>query len=209
MNTDPTEATTPYSATPPVAPPGSQPGPPGGESSAWQMPIGIISIVLGACGLIGGCATTLSPLLVPLFEEFASNVMPPGQPTGMEAIADNVGRTVAGGLLAIGAAGLLLFAGIGICKKRPWGPRLSVKWAIVKMIVVVVTLWLNWAIQQATVDTMRQNPTGPQLGSAYFSVFLIGTIVVGLLWGWAYPIFMLIWMSRAKVRAQIRDTWTA
>ncbi len=208
MNTDPTEATTPYSAMPPVAPPGLEPNPHGGESSGWHMPIGIISIVLGVCGFFGGCVPALAPLLSGYFEEFARNVMPAGQSVGMAAITEHPGRMLAQGLLTMGAAGLLIFAGIGTARKKPWGPRLSVLWAIVKMIVVVLTLWLAWPVQQAQMETMQQN-LGPQVGRGFYDAMLYGGMVLGLLWGWAYPIFLLIWMSRAKVRAQIRDTWIA
>jgi hypothetical protein len=208
MNTDPSKTSPPYTAMPPVAPPDYAPGPYRSESGGWHKPIGIISIVLGVCGFVGGCVSALWPLLSPYFEEFARNVTPPGRTTGMEGFAEFTGAVLATGLLAMAAGGLLVFAGIGTAKKRPWGPRLSVTWAIVKMIVVVLTLWLGWPMQKASMDSMQKNLGAAPLGSGFYETAMYLGVVFGLLWGWAYPVFLLIWMSRAKVRAQVRDTWT-
>ena len=30
-------------------------------------------------------------------------------------------------------------------------------------------------------------------------------VIIGLLWGWALPVFFLIWFSRAGVRSEVRS----
>lgn len=206
MSDDPANPSTPYSKMPPVAAPGDASPPPQRESGGWHKPIGIVSIVLGVCGFVGGCMHLLSPLFMPFFEEFMRAAVPKGQPTGMEAISSNSGRLVAQGAMAAAAAALLVAAGIGLAKQRRWGAKLSVTWSVVKMIVVVATLLIAWPMQKASLEAMQQNAAGGQFGSGFYTMTAVLSIGFGLLWGWAYPVFLLIWFGRRKIKDQIA-TW--
>jgi hypothetical protein len=104
------------------------------------------------------------------------------------------------------AAVLLLPAGIGLLKRRLWGVRLTRTWARVKMVMVVGVAALTYVMQQQMWAAMtKQNAPGSPFGPME-GVMVATAVVFALVWGWALPVFMLIFLSRRKVKEHI-DTW--
>ena len=175
-------------------------------SAHWSKPIGIIATVLGALGILGGGGGLLTPFFMSLMSELMREVVPKGQPTGMEALEaleQWSGWLITCSLLAIVIAAMLLAAGIGMLRHRRWAVRLGIYWATVKILFVVVQAAFNVPMQKEQLAAMGQMPNTPQLSGSFASAMTILTVIIGVAWGWALPVFLLIWFSRRKVKDDI------
>ncbi len=197
-----TQDQTPNVPPPPAAPP-TQPGMIGlpQRPSAWPKVIGIIAIILGALGALGGVWGAITPL----FADALVSMAPAGQATGMEAMQQYKVWTVVSSLLMLGVAVLLLVAGTGLVRRRGWAPKISVLWSIVKIVLVAVNSIFSYKIAQAQFAALADDPGMAQVPSSFLSAFSAAGLGVGLCWGWALPIFMLIWFTRGKIRAEVAE----
>ncbi|MHC4443904.1 MAG: hypothetical protein ACYTF1_02960 [Planctomycetota bacterium] len=184
----------------PVVPP-TEPGqmviPP--RPSSWATVIGIIAIVLGALGILGVIWGAIASY-------FAESMMPMMSATQRAELIDSMKEyellTMVNGMLGLVVAVLLLIAGIGLIKRRPWSPKLCKTWAVLKMVVAVIGMVVGIIMQQSTFEAMSQQSNVPGFGQWMFVGMLIGTCF-GLIWGWALPVFMLIWFSRRKIKEEV------
>lgn len=160
---------------------------PSGE--AWPLVIGIISIILGAGGaLVAGLA---------LLGSIAGS-------SGSSAYASgaSVGRIV-GGMFPLLLAIWLLMAGIGIVRRNQSSVSQIKRWAITKLVIYGTCMGLMLV-------TMPSNPTGnpnglpPGLSGMQGSIHLI--IFLSLVWVSLWPIFVLVWFSRASVKNDV-ERW--
>ena len=73
-------------------------------------------------------------------------------------------------------------------------------WAVLKMILAVAGSFLGFVMVQEQFGQMSQQnlPVG---GSTFVVMGVVG-VVGGVLWGCAYPVFLLIWFSRAEVKTE-------
>ncbi len=187
---------TPPSFTPPTAP---SPVQPTERPRVWPTTIGVISIVLGSLGIIGGCWGVVSPT----FMGALSEQMPQGSIQGAETMAKHAGMYAVSGGAGMMVATLLLIAGIGMLRRRPWSVSANRWWAVLKMLLVVGQVAFAILIQDEVVaEITRNDPNAAAMGAGFVSVAVgIGFAFV-LLWGWAYPVFLLIWLSRRGVKAE-------
>lgn len=193
---------------PPLTPP-IQPGPlarPAGYSPysspipVWPTVIGILAIVLGSLGLLGGIWGAVSPLVMKtLFQNMAVD---PDMPYFSEKWTQwTIMSSVVSGAVAV----VLIVAGAGMLKRTAWSPRVARIWAVIKMVFVIVNVVLAFQIQQSTMETTAQ--TGGPRTVVNVSFLTIPGIFVGLVWGWALPVFLLIWFGRASIKEQV-SKWT-
>ncbi len=188
---------TPPSFTPPTAPLPIQPIE---RPRNWPTTVGVISIVLGGLGALSGCWGIVSPMFMGAFLE----LMPPGQTQGLGAMTEHVGLISGLGAAGMVVATLLLIAGIGMVRRRPWSVSASRWWAVLKMLFVVVQTALGAVMQKEMIEEMTKNdPNVAAMGTGFMSAMFIVGYALGLLWGWAYPIFLLIWLSRGKVKEEV------
>jgi hypothetical protein len=104
-------------------------------------------------------------------------------------------------VITLPVAVLLLVAGVGIVQRRRWGLKATMAWAVVKIVVVVVTSIGGYMVMREQLRAMaRSGPTTMPTG--FMETMQFAGVVVGILWGWALPIFMLVWFSRAKIKAE-------
>lgn len=189
---EPTAATESAGA-PPTAPGqwsgGSPPRP------AWPTVIGVIEIVFG----VGGVLTYLWTI--------ASLFIPPDPSLGEEVIQAlsryrpaNVGLSVIHVLLSAA----LTAAGIGLVRRRPGSIRLNQWWAIARLAILPVGTLVGVLVQQ-DVMAAAGSPTAA-MPAQFLGIILLISIVVGVAWGAALPIFLLIWLRLRTVRAEI-ETW--
>ncbi|MCH8152385.1 MAG: hypothetical protein IH830_08445 [Planctomycetes bacterium] len=188
--------------TPPVEP-GEIPHRP----SAWPMVIGVIAIIFGSLAILQGCFGAVSSL----FMSSLSGFMPAEQATMLDAMEGLKPWMIIGAVLTLALGILLLVAGIGLVRRRAWSPTACMVWAGIKMMFVVGNTILADMAQQAQFEAMQemmqQDPNMPaampaMMGS-FMQVFGVFTIVLGILWGWALPVFLLIWFSRGKIKAEV------
>lgn len=174
------------------------------KQSSWPMVIGIIAIVLGAGGVLTSCWGTVAPLLT----DALAQAMPAGpsraQLDAMKEWAVVLAAISAGALVL---AAWLLTGGIGLVKRTAWARRAILVWAVAKALFVAGQSVASYFIQHDTFDAMTQSdPTMSQMPAGFSTAVATASLVFGLVWGWALPVFMLIWFARGKIRAEVA-TW--
>ena len=171
----------------------------GTPAPTWPKPIGIIAIILGSLGVLGGFWGMVAPKVM---ATMAAN-MPPEMAGQFDVMNDFAGWTIASSLAGLVVAVALLVAGIGVLKQRRWGVTAIQAWAAVKMLLVVATSILGYQIFQQTAVTMSQTQGMQAMPPGVMSTMGALSIGVGLLWGWALPVFLLIWFARRKIKQEV------
>lgn len=167
--------------------------------STWPRVLGMIGIILGALGILGG----LWGMVSPLFVSFMGSLMPPGAERAFEAAEQMNTWTVVGSILGLLVAGLLLAGGIGLLRRRLWGLGCYGMWAILKILLVAVNAGIALSMQEATMEFINSsNPRGPIISAGFTSVMTVIVPASTLIWGWALPVFILIWLARVKIKAE-------
>ena len=186
---------------PPAAPPTTAP-PARPEPSAWPGVLGTIAIVLGAFGALGSLFGAVAILGMPrLFRR----MLPPEAMAAMQASTPHQAATCALQALSLALAILLVVAGARLAQRRPSGAALLRRWAWLKIVIVLVSVAIGAMMAPAQFRAMQASGAGGPPPALQFIGPLIGACF-GLVWGWALPIFSLVWLGRAKVRSEI-ETW--
>ena len=198
--------------------------------TVWPKVIGIISLVLGGLGVLANCWGVAMMVFmgqfmgqfmkfVPQPSATVTTTAPDGSTTttttvtsgpdafqGMQQImAKWQGGLAAAAVLQLLAAGLLVFAGAMLVQRKRSGTTLHLAYAGVRALSVVVAGVVNYFYTQDIMASVAQQ-SGSQGGApaAMMSTFMqsmgIVGVVVGLVWGIAYPAFLAFWFSRAEVR---------
>lgn len=187
----------------PVAPfvPPTQPGgirAPQGASS-WPRIIGIIAIVLGALGILGGLYGMLAPWIV----EAIASIMPRGTEGTLDAVVESANWLIVTSIITTGVAALLLVGGVGLVKRRQWGVGTCRAWAVLKMLLVLLNTGVGYFLQQASLAALsEQTPGGAQMPQELVTAMVVVGLIFGIAWGWAFPVFILIWLARGKIKAE-------
>jgi hypothetical protein len=171
------------------------------------MVIGVIAIILGSLATLGGCMSLGSSAMFGLF----ASAMPQEQAEMMDATKAFMPLMMIAAGLTTPIAIVLLIGGIGLTKRSPWSPKTCRIWAGLKMLIVVYGSIIGYLVQQAQMEAMQrmleEDPNTAAAIPGFFGTFMaiLGplTLVLGIVWGWALPIFMLIWFSRRKIKAEI------
>jgi hypothetical protein len=132
-------------------------------------------------------------------------------PAGRETIGtlEVMGRwsewIVSSSLLRTALATLLLATGIGLLKRRSWARPIGRAWAAARIVVAPVEAYVGHLMQMESLDWMVQH--GPSPPPAVMGIAFVAGAFVGLAWAWALPVFMLVWLSRRKIREELAG-WT-
>jgi hypothetical protein len=110
---------------------------------------------------------------------------------------------------AIPVAILLLIAGIGIVQRRRWSMTLALLWCFAKVLLVVGTTFVTYLLQTAQFHALAVGRQGSApLPSALSSSIINASVIVGtvlsIAWGWALPIFLIVWLLRTPIRRETR-----
>ena len=182
---------------PPVQPIGV-PAP--ARPSTWPTAVGIVAIVFGVLGTLGACSSAMAPALMNLLKD---NV-PPQQMQGMEAMGEWRGYMLALAVPTLVLALMLLALGVGILKRSRRAAKGVWAWAALKIILVVFSAYLGYMMQQAQFEAMRQAPAGPGgPPPGFVDFFSRASLAFGIIWGWALPVFLLVWFNRRKIRTEV------
>jgi len=176
--------------------------------SSWPMAVGVIAIVFGAFGVIAGCFGIVMLSFLPAFLEMIAEVAGDAQASQMEALGEY--RPM---LMVLVGCGLLLsvmlvVGGLGLVRRRPYGVTWCLVWAVLKSIFVVANAGANYVMNQAQIAAMAEDPNIPPMPGGILEALGALGAAFGLLWGWALPVFMVIWFMRKPIRAEVRD-WAA
>ena len=173
------------------------------KPSSWPMVIGVIAIIFGSLATLGGCFGLVSSLFL---DQFMS-LVPQGEAEEMTSALDGLKPAlIISGALTMVLAIVLLIGGIGLLRRRAWGRSTCLTWAVLKIVLVVGGSVLSYIVQQAQFQAMAEDPnmagSMPGFLPALMQAMGVVGLVVGVLWGWALPIFMLIWFSRRKIKVE-------
>jgi len=176
------------------------------DTDRWPGVIGTIAIIFGVAGVLqGGCGMVSSIFSNQMYELITGLVPQTADQLASQQEATerftwmNTGLSLLSMLVAI----MLLVGGIRLLRRRASSAALLRAWAGAKLILALLLAGAGWIAFQAQMELMQadQNAAGP---SPAFIGF-IGTLGVAfnLLWQWTLPIFMLVWFSRAPIRASV------
>ncbi len=90
---------------------------------------------------------------------------------------------------------ILVAAGIGLLLAQNWARILSIVYAIIDIVYVLVGAVVNYHFMQAMTGQM------PGVSSGMMAVFTAVGSVFGVIFGLAYPVLLLIFMTRPKIVA--------
>ena len=188
--------------------------------STWPTTLGIVAVVFGSFGVLGGVWGALSILLFstmpfPNPALHTSQTVVTQQPNSRTPVtsvttsqSSPVAFTPPWGVWtsiwsAIGAAvaGLLLAVGVGLLRCRRWAVTWGKAWACVKIVFGLVGIIVWSATSQAQFASLTaSNPNMPatalQVGAAFGMCFQTVFVL-------ALPGFLLMWLSRAKIKAEV------
>lgn len=160
----------------------------------WPLAIGVVGIVLGGGGILMNLFTILSYTVL----ASAFGALQPA-PHLMEEMKVSGVLT---SLLNVVISALLLIVGIGLAQRRRWSVPLVRVWAVARIIGVMISVVFAVVLQTRQFAALPAQPAMPFGPAKMGNVVVFMSMVVGLVWGWALPVFVLIWFNRVKVRQQ-------
>ena len=172
----------------------------------WPKTLGIICIVFGVLGIMQGCFGVSSLFVV----EWFSTVVPEEQAQMMSSSDALQPLLIISGVISFALAATLLAAGIGMVLRKLWSRKTVLIWSGTKIAFVVANSLLSYMVQKAKFEEMQEMMANDPNAAAAMSVFgqimmWMGMlfIVIWIIWGWALPVFTLIWFSRKKIRGEV------
>lgn len=194
----------------------SHPGPPGFDpfsappterdealipqpSSAWPTVLGVISIVWAAIGILGSACQIA---FLPFMGRFVEAFMPPEQADQLVVFTEMTSWLIFAAVLWMAAETYLLVGGVMLLRRRPYSAGHLRVWAVLAIIVWLVntvgTLWL-------TPETESTSDSATAQAEQMWE--FIGLACGGVL-SCAWPVFILIWFGREKIKAEVAQ-WTS
>ena len=177
------------------------------QPRAWPMVVGVIAIILGALGALGGC---IGAVVTP-FAAALTRFVPEAERGSLAAIGQMVPTLLVMALLGLALAVLLLMGGVGLVRRRPYGATVCLTWSVLKLVYVVVSSVIGYLVnlsQLEHIEAMQRTAGAQAVPAEVFGAIGAFGACFGIVWGWALPIFMLIWFTRRGVRSEIRQ-WSA
>lgn len=198
-------------AVPPVAPPTTQGDfVPVKPPESWPTVIGVISIIFGSLGVLSGaCGGALLLLSGPLV-----SMIPKEQAAEMEVqLSSGLPYPVLQGgvmLLELVISVMMLVGGIVLLRRKRSARGLLVGTAWLDLLANTVGAVVGFMVMQAQMKAMQENAEVAQQMPAGFGALAQGAGGVMAFVQWLFlaiwPVFVLIWFSRSRVRESV-ETW--
>ncbi len=178
----------------PFTPPTQAPPPPV-RASVWPTVVGIIGIIYASLGLFGTfCGLAFLFILLSYADWLESFGIPEQELQEMQASMSPVSWTVLASVVGLALVILLFVGAVRLLRRQASGARLCALWSWMiipwSIIATAITLVFHF---NAPVPSSGQ---GEQIGTAILTV--IGAVV-----GLVFPVFMVIWFSRATIKSQV------
>lgn len=175
--------------------------------AAWPAVIGIIGIVLASFGVLGSLMSLFSQVMVAAFKSS-------GDPTLQASVAGAEMyrvQTFVYGSFAILLSGAMLWIFIRIANRKPTRPRTVIAWAIAKIVIETLGIWVTLLVNEVNMKAMTQGGTitGPQavIMSTFGGAFASFIVIFGFILTNIFPTFCLIWFLRRTVHTEMA-TWS-
>lgn len=180
------------------------------STTSWTKIIGIIAIIFGAGGLLQGLFTPFSLMMVkPQMQSFVEQGVDQAK---VDDYLSQLAQASYAGAVAYSVLGILLLTGgILILRRRKTGSPLLQLWAVLKILIGGVLIYKNSSLTGMQMNLMLSSETlgGAQeaqmVGSIASYAVWIG-LAFGFIWLCVLPVFLLIWLNRSKIKAEI-STW--
>ncbi|MCG8602242.1 MAG: hypothetical protein MI807_19005 [Verrucomicrobiales bacterium] len=174
----------------------------------WNRTIGVIALVFGILGLLGA-------LIAPVSLAFTKKMMTTFEDQGADPdqIAEYLEKLTSLSYLSVtGLAILAILLSVGgffLLKRNPLGAPLLQIWAVLKIVLGCYFNYRNYGLTQMqmkiqmSVDGM--NAQAAEMTETITNVAVLGGMIFGILWLIALPVFLLIWLNRAKIKQEIQS----
>ena len=171
------------------------PNPPG--RSAWPTVLGAFALVSAVVNLANGIS-----IAVRMFNLGSATASQPAtsQPIPSPSLSASSGLTF-GLLLSL----WLLWAGIGLIRRKSWSGRSMLNWA------AVTITWLGIVFTMNTMKVFAAlQKEGPPEGWTFasFATAAVVVLIIGMVPSIVPPIFAVFWFGRRKIRDEMA-TWAA
>lgn len=173
------------------------------QQTAWPTILGTVMLVFGILAMLGACLGSVTPLLADLFASIL-----PDEEDAMLVAGGWAWFVVSSSIVLMSLAGLQITGGLGLLRRRAWAVRASVIWAIAKIVVVTVNIVPNYMMQMQQMSEQNDTAGLPGGTESFVLAILILSVLFGLLWGWALPVFSLFWFARSKIKQETAQ-WRA
>ena len=177
-----------------VLPRVSAAAPPSGKST-WSKVIGIISIVFGGLGLLcQSVSMTINAFTKSVaYRQGAYNARPEWFSTYL----------IVSSVVGIVVSVLLLSGGICLLRRRRSGRSLHVTYGILAIATTIITQIISVVF---IYPPMFHSLVGSNVAEIGEKAGTIGGIIFGAVYSLAYPIFLLVWFSRKRIKQEVA-TW--
>jgi len=174
--------------------------------SRWPIVIGVIGIVLASLGLVCGCAGYFGPAMAQWGVDMQAQS---GQPVDPYAIANlQVQREMYVFTAILMTVGLIvaiiqLTGSIALVRRRASARMLMMAYAIAAIIMACVNTAYQFMLNAETQRLLEEQ--GTQVPQAFVQVGLIIGLGFAIVLGFGWPIFLLVWFSRGKIRDEVEQ----
>jgi len=174
------------------------------DTDRWPGILGTFAIIFGAAGTLqNGCGTVSSLFQKQIYSMFADALPAAADSFAAQNAASerylwlNVGLSLLATLVAV----MLLVGGIQLLRRRASSLALLRAWAVAKLVLALLLAGYGFLIftSQLEIFEAELQPSGASTTTMRVAAFF--GIALNLIWQWALPIFMLVWFSRAPIRA--------
>jgi hypothetical protein len=98
---------------------------------------------------------------------------------------------------------LLMTGGIGLAQRRPWARTALRSWAVAELILVLIHIAFEWFSTREAAAIMQQRGMQSEIDALWIE--LVITVCVLAVLSSVFPTFLLVWLSRKKIRQQVDD----
>lgn len=178
------------------------------QPSKWPTVVGVIGIVLASIGLLCGCAGYFA---VPLQRwgmsmQSQSGIANPVAEAQLKVAEQYQIVTYVLTTIGLALSAWLLFAAINLLRRRRSARGALMGWAIASIVALALNMTFQVLMMQAMVDELNAAGEGQRANEIWMGLAFGGCF--GLIFGLTYQVFILIWFSRAKIKAEV-STWTS
>lgn len=172
----------------------------------WPVVIGVIGIVLASLGLACGCAGYFGPALSQWGMDMQAQSGQPVDPytaANLQAQQNLFLYTAILTTAGLIVAALQMVGSITLVRRRPSARMLMMGYAITAIFMACVSIGYQFMMNAETERILAEQ--GAQAPQAFAQIGLIIGLAFGILFGFGWPIFLLVWFSRQKVRDEVAE----
>ena len=181
------------------------------QRTAWPIVIGIIALVVGGFGVLAnGCGGLVGNVAIVFFFDRSEAQGGLDPVTGAQMgvlrgfVVINAVAAVVGSVLGV----LLLIGGIGLTRRRPWSRTVLVVWSITRAVYAVPAVIAGYFMSAAQFEAMEEaaESSGSAMPMGLFTLMRgvgLAGAVFALLWAWALPAFLVVWLSRDCIKKEV------